>query len=102
MPQVSAIAIAGLAIVIAESRYIAEDALDDIDIELEQLPAVVDLEEALSAGAELIGVNNRDLTTFEVTLETSLRLAEHMPASAIRSPTWRSCDPSSPPSEPRC
>ncbi len=36
-----------LAIVIAESRYIAEDALDDIDVELEQLPAVVDLEAAL-------------------------------------------------------
>jgi carbon-monoxide dehydrogenase large subunit len=43
-----------LAIVIAESRYIAEDALDDIDIELEQLPAVVDLEQALKAGATLV------------------------------------------------
>ena len=36
-----------LVIVIAESRYIAEDALDDIDVELEQLPAVVDLEQGL-------------------------------------------------------
>src|ERR1700730_15941384 len=43
-----------LAIVIAESRYIAEDALDDIDIELEQLPAVVDLEQGLSAGSALV------------------------------------------------
>jgi carbon-monoxide dehydrogenase large subunit len=43
-----------LVIVIAESRYIAEDALDDIDIELETLPAVVDLEEALSAGSALV------------------------------------------------
>jgi aerobic carbon-monoxide dehydrogenase large subunit len=43
-----------LAIVIAENRYIAEDALDDIDIELEQLPAVVDLEQALKAGATLV------------------------------------------------
>ena len=34
--------------------------------------------------AEIIGVNNRDLTTFEVTLETSLRLAEHMPAGVLR------------------
>ena len=32
----------------------------------------------------MIGVNNRNLTTFEVTLETSLRLAEHMPAGAMR------------------
>src|SRR5882757_5674448 len=43
-----------LVIVIAESRYIAEDALDDIDIELEQLPAVVDIEQALKAGATLV------------------------------------------------
>jgi carbon-monoxide dehydrogenase large subunit len=36
-----------LAIVVAESRYIAEDALDDIVVDLEMLPAVVDLEKAL-------------------------------------------------------
>jgi aerobic carbon-monoxide dehydrogenase large subunit len=43
-----------LVIVIAESRYIAEDALDDIDVELEQLPAVVDLEQGLTAGSPLV------------------------------------------------
>src|SRR5246127_5491959 len=43
-----------LVIVIAESRYIAEDALDDIDVELEQLPAVVDLEKGLRAGSALV------------------------------------------------
>jgi carbon-monoxide dehydrogenase large subunit len=43
-----------LVIVIAESRYIAEDALDDIDIVLEQLPAVVDLEKGLRPGAALV------------------------------------------------
>jgi carbon-monoxide dehydrogenase large subunit len=36
-----------LAIVIAESRYVAEDALADIDVDYEPLPAVVDLEKAL-------------------------------------------------------
>jgi aerobic carbon-monoxide dehydrogenase large subunit len=36
-----------LAIVVAESRYIAEDALDDIVVDLEELPVVVDLEAAL-------------------------------------------------------
>ena len=36
-----------LAIVVAESRYVAEDALDDIAVDLESLPAVVDLEAAL-------------------------------------------------------
>jgi indole-3-glycerol phosphate synthase len=42
-----------------------------------------ELDAAAAAGSDLIGVNNRDLTTFEVTLETSLRLAEHMPAGAL-------------------
>ena len=35
-----------LAVVIAESRYIAEDAFDDIIVDIEPLPAVVDLEKA--------------------------------------------------------
>jgi carbon-monoxide dehydrogenase large subunit len=38
-----------IAIVVAESRYLAEDALDDIVVELEILPAVVDIENALTA-----------------------------------------------------
>lgn len=42
-----------------------------------------ELDLAIAAGSDLIGVNNRDLTTFDVTLETSLRLAGHMPAGAI-------------------
>jgi len=43
-----------------------------------------ELDLAIAAGSDVIGVNNRDLRTFEVTLETSLRLAEHMPAGAVR------------------
>jgi CO/xanthine dehydrogenase Mo-binding subunit len=43
-----------LAVVVAESRYIAEDALDDIEVELEPLPAVIDLEAALRAGSALV------------------------------------------------
>jgi indole-3-glycerol phosphate synthase len=35
-------------------------------------------------GADAIGVNNRDLKTFEVRLETSLELVERIPASAVR------------------
>jgi indole-3-glycerol phosphate synthase len=42
-----------------------------------------ELESAIAAGADLIGVNNRNLATFEVTLETSLELAPHMPAGAV-------------------
>lgn len=40
-----------LAVIVAESRYIAEDALDDIVVELDQLPAVVDIERALDASS---------------------------------------------------
>jgi indole-3-glycerol phosphate synthase len=42
-----------------------------------------ELDMAIAAGADLIGVNNRDLSTFHVTLQTSLDLAPHMPAGAI-------------------
>ena len=40
-----------LALVVAASRYLAEDALEDVEAELEALPAVVDLERALAPGA---------------------------------------------------
>jgi carbon-monoxide dehydrogenase large subunit len=43
-----------LAVVIAASRYIAEDALEDILVDLEPLPAVVDLEKALAPGVPLV------------------------------------------------
>jgi carbon-monoxide dehydrogenase large subunit len=43
-----------IAVVIAESRYIAEDALTDILVDFEPLPAVVDLEKALESGAALV------------------------------------------------
>jgi len=43
-----------LAIVIAESRYIAEDAFDDIVVELQPLGAVVDLEKALQPDGPLV------------------------------------------------
>lgn len=39
---------------------------------------------AIDAGADIIGVNNRDLRTFEVKLETSLRLAQRIPPNAVR------------------
>src|SRR5205823_3936696 len=39
---------------------------------------------ALEAGADLIGINNRDLKTFELKLETSLRLAARMPSGVVK------------------
>src|SRR5262249_40591392 len=38
-----------------------------------------ELNEALEAGASIIGVNNRDLKTFNVDIQTSLRLAKKIP-----------------------
>lgn len=43
-----------------------------------------ELDRALGSGAEIIGVNNRNLHTFEVTLETSLRLGEKIPAGIVK------------------
>jgi carbon-monoxide dehydrogenase large subunit len=43
-----------IAMVVATSRYIAEDALEDIVVDVEALEAVVDLERALAPGAPVI------------------------------------------------
>jgi carbon-monoxide dehydrogenase large subunit len=43
-----------LAAIVAESRYLAEDAFDDIDVEWEILPAVVDIEAALHDPSSLV------------------------------------------------
>jgi indole-3-glycerol phosphate synthase len=43
-----------------------------------------ELKSALASGAGIVGVNNRNLHTFEVTLDTSVELAERMPANVIR------------------
>jgi indole-3-glycerol phosphate synthase len=43
----------------------------------------VELERAVGAGAGIIGVNNRNLRTLEVSLETTARLIERMPGDVI-------------------
>jgi indole-3-glycerol phosphate synthase len=43
-----------------------------------------ELERALDAGCDLIGINSRNLRTFEVTLETALQLAGKIPAGCLR------------------
>jgi carbon-monoxide dehydrogenase large subunit len=43
-----------LAMVVAESRHLAEDALADIVVDIDPLPAVVDLEKALAASSPLV------------------------------------------------
>ena len=43
-----------------------------------------EIEIALKAGSDLIGINNRNLNSFEVSLETSLRLIEKIPKEIVR------------------
>jgi indole-3-glycerol phosphate synthase len=56
------------------------------ELELDVLCEVHDEEElgrALDAGCDLIGVNSRDLRTFNIDLTTALRLADSIPPSAL-------------------
>lgn len=55
-------------------------------LELSALVEVHDeeeLETALSAGAQIIGINNRNLRTFEVSVETTLRLLPRIPPGRV-------------------
>jgi indole-3-glycerol phosphate synthase len=58
------------------SRALGLDALVEVH-------TAEELRIALDAGAEIIGVNNRDLKTFEVSLETSFRLIERIPEEVV-------------------
>jgi len=43
-----------------------------------------ELKPTVASGARLIGVNNRNLRTFDVSLDTALRLADKIPAGVVR------------------
>ena len=60
----------------ALSQQLKLDALVEVHDETE-------LAEAVEAGASIIGVNNRDLKTFEVTLQTAIRLAKLIPEDRL-------------------
>ena len=62
-------------------RRLAEDELG-MDA-LVEVHTSDEMRRAARCGAKLIGVNNRDLRTFEVSLETSLSLAREAPSEAL-------------------
>ena len=43
----------------------------------------LDIEKAVACGADIVGINNRDLNTFNVSLETTLKLAPLVPEGHI-------------------
>lgn len=59
------------------ARALGLDALCEVHDEIE-------LQRAIDGGADIIGVNSRDLRTFEVKLDTVWKLAAKIPSSALR------------------
>jgi indole-3-glycerol phosphate synthase len=66
---------------LARLRRLAEDELG-LDA-LVEVHTEEEMRRAARAGARVVGVNNRDLRTFQVSLETSLALAPHAPAGSL-------------------
>jgi indole-3-glycerol phosphate synthase len=42
-----------------------------------------ELDRALASGAEIVGINNRDLRTFETDLQTTIDLIDHVPEDIL-------------------
>ena len=66
---------------VSQLRLLAEDELG-MDA-LVEVHTADEMKRAAACGANVIGVNNRDLRTFEVSLETSLSMIAHAPPDAV-------------------
>jgi indole-3-glycerol phosphate synthase len=86
--RADAILLIAAALTNAEMKHLASVANGfslDVLVEVHTADELDRVLDALVAhGADAIGVNNRDLRTFEVTLDTSLALIERIPASVVR------------------
>jgi indole-3-glycerol phosphate synthase len=80
----------------ADAFLLIVAALDDKDLKyfielserlrvaaLVEVHTAEELDRAIAAGARIVGINNRNLNTLEVSLETSFRLREKIPASCL-------------------
>ena len=66
---------------LTELRKLTED---DLGMDaLVEVHTSDEMQRAIDCGARLIGVNNRNLATFEVTLETSIELAQLAPSGKV-------------------
>jgi indole-3-glycerol phosphate synthase len=66
---------------LAELHALARSLDLDVLVEVHDEP---ELERALAVGADLVGVNQRDLVTFEVDTARAVRVAAAMPADVVR------------------
>jgi indole-3-glycerol phosphate synthase len=88
--QIAEAAAHGADAILLIAAILSEQQLRDLReyAELLGLAALVEVHDAteqqraIASGASIIGVNNRDLRSFQVSLDTSLRLAESMPNAA--------------------
>lgn len=89
--QIAEACVAGADAVLLIVAALEQDRLEALFLEAEllQLDVLVEvhdgeeLERALQIGAQLIGINNRNLTTFEVDLATTETLSEEVPESVL-------------------
>ena len=65
------------------NKFIDTARLIGIDT-LVETHTVEEVKRAVAAGAEIIGVNNRDLATFDVSLDRCIELAEYIPDDKIK------------------
>ncbi|MGB6744758.1 MAG: indole-3-glycerol phosphate synthase TrpC [Terracidiphilus sp.] len=86
--RADAILLIAAALANAELRHLAEVASGfslDVLVEVHTADELDRVLDTLGAtGLSAIGVNNRDLSTFEVTLDTSLALIDRIPSSVVR------------------
>lgn len=74
---VAALSLAQLKLLASAARAHALDVLCEVHDEVE-------LQKALEAGCDLIGVNTRDLCTFQVDLNRAFELADKLPVGVVR------------------